>query len=189
MDPAMDPAVGPEKRRAVGPAQRSVPPEASRLFGGECRTATVRAMSSESTEVWAGWYRDRTGAEAVTIAASGHQLRTRIRGVEYEGATFAALEPVGADGMLSSCVLEWDMPLPVRTDGGIHSATLSCLLTLGEPREGGLPDRADLNLTLHYGGTAYESGVAGGDFADALSRILKQLPPGAEFGLRSAVGA
>ncbi|MET7620849.1 DUF6304 family protein [Streptomyces sp. NPDC005408] len=146
-------------------------------------------MSSESTEVWAGWYRDRTGAEAVTIAAIGRQLRTRIRGVEYEGATFAALEPVGADGVLSSCVLEWDMPMPVHSDGTVQQATLSCLLTLGEPQQDGLLDRADLNLTLHYGGTAYESGVAGGDFGDALSRIEKQLPPGAEFGTRTPVGA
>ncbi|HET6353261.1 DUF6304 family protein [Streptomyces sp.] len=147
-------------------------------------------MSSESTEVWAGWYRDRTGAEAVTIAASGRQLRTRIKGVEYEGETFAALEPVGADGVLSSCVLEWDMPLPVQSDGRVEQATLSCLLTLGEPpQDGGPLDRADLNLTLHYGGAAYESGVAGGDFGDALSRIRRQLPPGAEFVVQTPVGA
>jgi hypothetical protein len=146
-------------------------------------------MSSESTEVWAGWYRDRAGAEAFTIAASGRQLRTRIRDVEYEGATFAALRAVGGVGVLSSCVLEWDMPLPVQADGAVQQATLSCLLTLGEPQQDGSLDRADLNLTLHYGGTAYESGVAGGDFGDALGSIQKQLPPGAEFSLRTPVGA
>ncbi|MCX4819302.1 DUF6304 family protein [Streptomyces sp. NBC_01142] len=147
-------------------------------------------MSSESTEVWAGWYRDRRGAEAFTIAASGRQLRTAIRGVEYEGAAFAALEPVGDGGVLSSCVLEWDMPLPVHAaDGVVQLATLSCLLTLGEPQPDGLLDRADLNLTLHYGGTAYESGVAGGDFGDALSRIGRQLPPGAQFGHQVTVDA
>jgi hypothetical protein len=136
----------------------------------------------ESTEVWAGWYRDRRGAEAVTIAARGQQLCTRIRGVEYEGATFATLETVGAGGALSSCVLEWDMPLPVRVDRAVQQATLSCLLTLGEPQSDGLLDRADLNLTLHYGGTAYETVVAGGDFGDALGRIRRQLPPGAALG-------
>ncbi|MEU4495023.1 DUF6304 family protein [Streptomyces sp. NPDC023998] len=146
-------------------------------------------MSSESTEVWAGWYRDRRGAEAVTIAAHGRQLRTRIRGVEYEGATFAALQPAGAHGVLSSCVLEWDIPLPVDLDGAVQRATLSCLLTLGEPQPDGSLDRADLNLTLHYGGAAYESGVAGGDFGDALARIQKQLPPGAELGALSPADA
>ncbi|MFD3442207.1 DUF6304 family protein [Streptomyces sp. NPDC058685] len=146
-------------------------------------------MSSESTEVWAGWYRDRRGAEAVSIAAHERQLRTRIRGVEYEGATFAALRAVGGEALLSSCVLEWDIPLPVHTAGAVQRATLSCLLTLGEPRPGGFLDRSDLNLTLHYGGTAYESGVASGDFEEALGRIREQLPPGAELGAHAAVRA
>ncbi|MFF8954145.1 DUF6304 family protein [Streptomyces sp. NPDC014894] len=146
-------------------------------------------MSSESTEVWAGWYRDRRGAEAVTIAAHGRQLRTRIRGVEYEGAAFAALETVGAEGVLSSCVLEWDIPLPVHSEGTVERATLSCLLTLGELRPEGSLDRADLNLTLHYGGAAYESGVAGGDFDDALDRIQKQLPHGAELATLTSADA
>lgn len=153
------------------------------------RSATVRAMSSESTEVWAGWYRDRRGAEAVSIAARGRQLCTRIRGVEYEGAAFAALEAIGAEGLLSSCVLEWDMPLPVHADGDVHRATLSCLLTLGEPRPDGSLDRADLNLVLHYGGAAFEAGVAGGDFDDALDRLQRQLPPGAELGVRAPADA
>ncbi|NUK74301.1 hypothetical protein HRW23_02345 [Streptomyces lunaelactis] len=147
-------------------------------------------MSSESTEVWAGWYRDRLGAEAVTIVARAQQLRTRIRGVEYEGATFAALEPVGVSGVLSSCVLEWDIPLHVQMDGTVQQATLSCLLTLGEAQpDGGPLDRADLNLTLHYGGAAYEYGVAGGDFGDALNGVRRQLPPGAELGMPAPVGA
>ncbi|UYQ64327.1 DUF6304 family protein [Streptomyces peucetius] len=147
-------------------------------------------MSSESTEAWAGWYRDRQGAESVTISASGGQLRTCIRGVEYEGATFAALTSVGASHVLASCVLEWDMPLPVHTDGTVQQATLSCLLTLGEPTQGDPPlDRSDLNLTLHFGGAAYEAGVGDGDFDDALARVGRQLPPGARLGQREPTGA
>ncbi|MFF3290750.1 DUF6304 family protein [Streptomyces sp. NPDC003023] len=147
-------------------------------------------MSSESTEAWAGWYRDRQGAESVTISASGGQLRTRIRGIEYEGATFAALRATGAPHVLASCVLEWDMPLPVHTDGTSQQATLSCLLTLGEPCQGAPPlDRSDLNLTLHYGGTAYEAGVGDGDFDDALGLIRRQLPPGTELGQREPADA
>ncbi|GGW74029.1 hypothetical protein GCM10010381_68420 [Streptomyces xantholiticus] len=147
-------------------------------------------MSSESTEAWAGWYRDRQGAESVTISASGGQLRTCIRGVEYEGETFAALRAAGGSPVLASCVLEWDMPLPVHADGAVQQATLSCLLTLGEPsRSGPLLDRADLNLTLHYGGTAYEAGVADGDFDNALGRISRQLPPGAGLGQREPAQA
>ncbi|MCX2183464.1 hypothetical protein KV205_23475 [Streptomyces sp. SKN60] len=132
-------------------------------------------MSSESTEVWTGWYRDRRGAEAIVITAAGSQVATRIRGIEYTGASFAVLSAAGEGGQaLTGCVLEWDLPLPVVAEGVSRQATLSCLLTLGE--------RADLSLTLHYGGAAYESGIAGGDFEEALGRVRRQLPPGTEFG-------
>ncbi|MFF6775987.1 DUF6304 family protein [Streptomyces sp. NPDC012637] len=134
-------------------------------------------MSSESTEVWTGWYRDRRGAEAIVITADGSRVVTRIRGIEYTGASFAALSAADEGGQaLTGCVLEWDLPLPVVADGVTQQATLSCLLTLGE--------RADLSLTLHYGGAAFESGIAGGDFEEALGRVRRQLPPGTEFGRR-----
>ncbi|MET8507060.1 DUF6304 family protein [Streptomyces sp. NPDC004787] len=132
-------------------------------------------MSSESTEVWTGWYRDRSGAEAIVITATGGHVATRIRGIEYTGASFAALRAADEGGQaLTGCVLEWDLPLPVVADGTAQQATLSCLLTLGE--------RADLSLTLHYGGAAFESGIAGADFEEALDRVRRQLPPGTAFG-------
>ncbi|GHG37685.1 DUF6304 family protein [Streptomyces zaomyceticus] len=134
-------------------------------------------MSSESTEVWTGWYRDRSGAEAIVITADGRHVATRIRGIEYTGESFAALSAADEGGQaLTGCVLEWDLPLPVVIDGATQPATLSCLLTLGE--------RADLSLTLHCGGAAFESCVAGGDFDGALERVRRQLPPGADFGRR-----
>lgn len=134
--------------------------------------------------MWTGWYRDRRGAEAIAlaIAPSGHGVSTRIRGVEYEGPSFAALGAAESGERLSGCVLEWDMPLPVTLDGAAEQATLSCLLTLGEAGPEGTPGRVDLNLTLHFGGTAYESGVADGDFDEALGRIRRQLPDGADLG-------
>ncbi|MCX4983399.1 DUF6304 family protein [Streptomyces sp. NBC_00250] len=134
-------------------------------------------MSSESTEVWTGWYRDRSGAEAIVITADGRRVATRIRGIEYTGESFAALSAAEEGGqVLTGCVLEWDLPLPVVLDGATQQATLSCLLTLGE--------REDLSLTLHYGGAAIESCVAGGDFDGALERVRRQLPPGADFSRR-----
>ncbi|MFF4173389.1 DUF6304 family protein [Streptomyces sp. NPDC001744] len=132
-------------------------------------------MSSESTEVWTGWYRDRSGAEAIVITADGRRVAVRVRGTEYTGESFASLGT--ADGQtLTGCVLEWDLPLPVVLDGATQQATLSCLLTLGE--------RPDLSLTLHCGGAAFEACVAGGDFEGALERVRRQLPPGADFGRR-----
>ncbi|MGW6419841.1 DUF6304 family protein [Streptomyces sp. NPDC055055] len=136
-------------------------------------------MSSESTEVWTGWYRDRSGAEAIVITADGRHVATRIRGVEYAGEGFATLSATGEGASarpLTGCVLEWDLPLPVVLDGTVQQATLACLLTLGE--------RGDLSLTLHYGGAAFEACVAGGDFEGALDRVRRQLPPGADFGRR-----
>ncbi|MGW7429805.1 DUF6304 family protein [Streptomyces sp. NPDC054861] len=132
-------------------------------------------MSSESTEVWTGWYRDRGGAEAIVITVDGRQVSTRIRGIEYTGAGFGALRAADGSGEpLTGCVLEWDLPLPVVLEGVAEQATLGCLLALGE--------RVDLSLTLHYGGAAYESGIAGGDFEEALARVRRQLPAGAAFG-------
>ncbi|MFV0127863.1 DUF6304 family protein [Streptomyces sp. HMX112] len=140
-------------------------------------------MSSESTEIWTGWYRDRRGAEAVTLTADGRGVATRVRGVRYAGAGFAALRAEQENGglPLAGCVLEWDLPLPVALDGTVQKATLSCLLTLGGALPDGSPERVDLQLTLHCGGAAYESGLAGGDFDLALERLLRQLPPGARF--------
>ncbi|WP_338672889.1 DUF6304 family protein [Streptomyces sp. SCSIO 30461] len=141
-------------------------------------------MSSESTDVWTGWYRDRRGAEAIAIAVAvnGRDVRTRIRGIAYGGSGFASLAAADSGEPLAGCVLEWDLPLPVTLAGTEHQATLSCLLTLGERGSDGRPDRADLNLTLHFGGAAYESGIAGGDFDEALARIRRRLPHGADYG-------
>lgn len=144
----------------------------------------MSSESTESTEVWTGWYRDRRGAEAIVITADGRSVTTRIRGVQYTGGSFAALRAAEESGglPLAGCVLEWDLPLPVvAADGTAQQATLSCLLALAEALSDGSPERVDLQLTLHCGGAAYESGVTGGDFDQALDRILRQLPPGTRF--------
>ncbi|WP_308407752.1 DUF6304 family protein [Streptomyces somaliensis] len=101
----------------------------------------------------------------------------------YSGGGFADLRADEESGglPLTGCVLEWDLPLPVLTEGTAQQATLSCLLALGEALSDGSPERTDLQLTLHCGGAAYESGVTGGDFDRALDRILRQLPPGTRF--------
>ncbi|WP_328536762.1 DUF6304 family protein [Streptomyces sp. NBC_00344] len=127
---------------------------------------------------WAGWYRDSHGSDALVISAVEQQLHTRIRGVDYAGASFDSLEPVDGTrsegvGPLSDCVLEWDMPLPVvAADSTAQQATLSCLLALRRPS-------TDLGVTLHYGGTSYVSGNDQGDFGAALALIQEQLPSGA----------
>ncbi|GGX05310.1 DUF6304 family protein [Streptomyces chryseus] len=141
-------------------------------------------------EPWAGWYRDREGSVAVHFTTDGQRLRTRIRGVDFEGDSFDALDPVAgppsqgagftlSDGSLCDCVLEWDIPVPVYADGRVHRATLSCLLALGKPLPNGAVDREHLSLTLHFDGAAYASERAESDFEHALTVIQRQLPSGA----------
>ncbi|AOT60988.1 DUF6304 family protein [Streptomyces rubrolavendulae] len=151
--------------------------------------STQSTESSESpapsgpAEVRTGWYRDRRGAEAVRVTSDGRGVSAVVRGVRYEGGGFAALRAAEEDGglPLAGCVLEWDQPLSVLTDGVTEPGPLSCLLTLGEALPDGTPERVELHLTLHCAGAAYESGVTDGDFDRALGRILRQLPPGARF--------
>ncbi|MFF0743867.1 DUF6304 family protein [Streptomyces sp. NPDC004111] len=141
-------------------------------------------------ESWVGWYRDRTGTQALTISTDGHHLHARIRDVEFTGASFDALLPseepppdgtgftLTGEGALCGCVLEWDIPMPVYDDGTVHRAALRCLLTLGRPDPAGGPDRTHLGLALHFDGALYESGHASGDFEGALADIQRQLPAG-----------
>lgn len=133
-------------------------------------------------ESWAGWYRDRKGCDAVVLATDGQRLRIRIRGVDFEGESFDDLGPVGgippesgmfalADGALTDCVLEWDLPLPVVVAGAPRQATLSCLLSLRRVEP-------DLHLALHLDGAVYESARAESDFAAALAAVQRILPDG-----------
>ncbi|MFF3995287.1 DUF6304 family protein [Streptomyces cyaneofuscatus] len=136
-------------------------------------------------ESWAGWYRDRGGSESVVLTTDGQQIRIRIRGVDFEGESFDDLAPVSgtppesgmfalADGALTDCVLEWDLPLPVLVDGALRQATLGCLLSLRRVDP-------DLYLTLHLDGAAYESARAESDFAAALTAIQRVLPDGIQL--------
>ncbi|RAS31280.1 DUF6304 family protein [[Kitasatospora] papulosa] len=132
-------------------------------------------------ESWAGWYRDRRGSEAVILTTDGQSLRIRVRGTDFEGASFDGLRTVeGApateglfdlpDGVLDDCVLEWDLPLPVLAAGTARQATLRCLLSLRRADP-------DLCLALHLDGAVYESNRAEGDFAAALATVQRVLPP------------
>ncbi|MER7553114.1 hypothetical protein G3I43_24610 [Streptomyces anulatus] len=133
-------------------------------------------------ESWAGWYRDTKGSDAVVLTTDGRQLRIRIRGVDFEGESFDGLGPVAgpppesgmfalADGALTDCVLEWDLPLPVLVAGTLRHATLSCLLSLRRVDP-------DLHLALHLDGAVYESARAERDFDTALATVQRILPDG-----------
>ncbi|MEW2544817.1 DUF6304 family protein [Streptomyces sp. NPDC047002] len=139
-------------------------------------------MTLESSDTWAGWFRDRDGTVPITFLVGGGRVRTEVRGTVYEGDDFAALEAADGGAPLASCVMEWDMPMSLTAEGASQQATLSCLLTLSDKGP-------ELSLTLHWAGAAYASGIAGGGFEEALGRIRRQLPGGTELAARSLVGA
>ncbi|WP_155371690.1 DUF6304 family protein [Catellatospora vulcania] len=136
---------------------------------------------------WSGWYHDRHGSEPITIDSDGRSLTLRIRGVEFAGEDFDWLEPVAAEaakipfelnaGSLCSCVIEWDVPLPVVAAGVEVDGILRFRLLLGDAvrTTGGL-DAEELTVALHVGGSAYETGRPHGSFETALEDVHRQLP-------------
>jgi len=136
---------------------------------------------------WSGWYRDRYGSERVRIDNDGRRLSIRIRGVDFAGEDFDALEPVGdvaqdasfslSGGCLCSCLIEWDVPVPVVAGGVEMDGVLRCRLVLGDPvgRGGGL-DAEELTVAFHTAGSIYTTERPYGFFEDALEDIHRQLP-------------
>jgi hypothetical protein len=145
---------------------------------------------------WPGRYTDRHGSQELVFESDGRELiRTTIRGVLFEGETMDALgalagEPPAAmfrlaDGDLCSCLLEWEVPLPVAAAGQTpRTGVLHCALRLGDPVASGALDEESLTVTLRLDGRAY-GGEDYGDFETALYDIQRRLPPG-EF-LRACI--
>ncbi|WP_261719814.1 DUF6304 family protein [Streptomyces sp. FZ201] len=132
---------------------------------------------------WPGRYTDRHGSQEIVFESDGRELiRTTIRGVRFEGDTMDGLGAVGGeppepmlvlrDGDLWSCLLEWELPLPVDVAGrGERTASLHCALNLWYPEES-----EHLTLTLRLGG--HELSATHPDFETALREIASALPDG-----------
>ncbi|MGQ4429382.1 MULTISPECIES: DUF6304 family protein [unclassified Streptomyces] len=140
---------------------------------------------------WPGRYTDRHGSEAVVFETDGREsIRTTIRGVRFEGDTMDDLGALGGDppdapfaffdGALCSCLLEWEVPLPVTVGGqGVRAAVLDCALRLGDPAGPGRGlDAETLTTTLRLDGHAYRNAAGADTFEDALNEVQRQLPAG-----------
>lgn len=137
-----------------------------------------------------GTYTDRSGVEPITIRNDGRVLRTTIRGVSFLGRDFDGLSPEeGAppeglssftlqQGELCSCVIEFDMPVPVFAGGEITEGRLHVRLDLGEPADNGGIDRETLGLSLTVAGDTFNGGGKSGWFEDELSELQAALPEG-----------
>ncbi|MGC5034682.1 DUF6304 family protein [Streptomyces sp. DT190] len=145
-----------------------------------------------------GRYTDRHGSQEIVLESDGRELiRTTIRGVPFEGETMDCLGALAGtppermfrflDGHLCSCLLEWDVPLPLDVAGqGRLTGVLHCGLRLGDPvpaPHGGLSEER-LTVTLRLGGHAYgaEDHL---DFETALYDIQHRLPAG--FRIRACI--
>jgi hypothetical protein len=135
-------------------------------------------------------YRDLHGAVPTTLRNDGRVLSMCVRGVEFAGTDFDALEPAeGTDpdrlapftlqcGCLCACTIETEMPLPVVVKGDVAEGLLLVRLELGEPTARGSIDREVLTLTLRLGHAVYHSRGTSGWFEDELLDLQRQLPEG-----------
>ncbi|MFJ8135307.1 DUF6304 family protein [Streptomyces sp. NPDC096013] len=140
---------------------------------------------------WPGRYTDRHGTEAVVFETDGREsIRTTIRGVRFEGDSMDGLGALGGDppdapftffdGALSSCLMEWEVPLSVAVEGeGVRTAVLDCALRLGAPAGPGKGlDAETLTTTLRLDGHAYTNAEGADTFENALDEVQRQLPAG-----------
>ena len=135
-------------------------------------------------------YSDRSGEELTLIRNDGKRLSVTIRGVEFRGGDFDALEPSGGTdpGMLSSftlqqnalcsCVIDAQISVPIVTPHGVTEGVLAAHLELGDPAPNGGIDRESLSLRLGLGDRVLTSRGWSGWFEDELLDLQKQMPEG-----------
>ena len=140
---------------------------------------------------WPGRYTDRWGAEEIVFESDGREsIRTTIRGVRFESDSMDDLGALGGeppeqafsffDGGLCSCLLEWEVPMPVEVEGvGVRPGVLHCALRLGDPAgpRRGL-DEETLTTTLRFDGQEYRNADGQGWLEEALHDLQRRLPPG-----------
>ncbi|WP_328751524.1 DUF6304 family protein [Streptomyces sp. NBC_00285] len=140
---------------------------------------------------WPGRYTDRHGTEEIVFESDGRELiRTTIRGVVFESESMDDLGALNGeppeqafaffDGGLCSCLLEWQVPMPVEVQGsGVRPGVLHCALRLGGPAGPGRGlDAETLAVTLRLDGREYRNADGQGWFEEALVDIQRKLPPG-----------
>ncbi|MGP4007685.1 DUF6304 family protein [Streptomyces sp. 4N124] len=146
------------------------------------------------TQRWPGRYTDRRGSEQIVFETDGRELiRTTIRGVRFEGDMMDDLGALSGeppeqafsffDGALCSCLLEWEVPIPVEVRGsGVRPGVLRCALKLGSPAGPGRGlDEETLVTTLHLDGYEFRNEDGQDDFEDALHEIQRKLPRAARL--------
>lgn len=149
----------------------------------------MNAASGGWLAVYPARYQDARGVETTTIRNDGRTLWMTVRGLEFSGSDFDALEsPLGLDAAarasfslvhdcLADCTIEWEMPLAVVVGDRETEAHLDARLRLGRAAPRGGIDQEILCLVLRW-----ESGIAEsrerGWFEDAMADLQALLPGG-----------
>ena len=141
-------------------------------------------------ETYDAVFTDARGRETTRIHNDGHELRLSLRGVDFAGADFDGLSPVGvpteqaaslftlAQGDLCACRLEWTMPLALERDGNRATRALRVMLVLGDPLPtGGVADQS-LTLELETPAGMIRSSGKSGWFEDELLELAAALGEG-----------
>lgn len=135
-------------------------------------------------------YRDKNGEETATLHNDGKLLTISLRGVTFVGGEFDILEamiPFDSPalsaftlnkGVLCSCEIEFDMPIPVVAPEGAAWSSLHIHIKLGEPLPNGAIESETVKLGLTYGGEAVYSRGKQGFFEDELRELQAALPDG-----------
>lgn len=139
---------------------------------------------------WPLKYIDDNGIVETKIYSDGKNLRTRLRGVIFEGTDLDCLSPEKeteskllecftlSDESLCNCRIEGVIDFFVQSGDTCHDGSLEVILELGKPEDRGFLDKEALNLTLSYNNKVISGSGNSGWFEDELNEIQKQLPEG-----------
>lgn len=136
-------------------------------------------------------YTDLLGSESIVIQNFGKLLKTRIRGVDFEGYDFDGFEPL-ADasdfvlfgGCLCDCAMTVDLPVRLAAPAGVRPSVIRAEIKLAAPDDRGGHGYVKL-LTLAEPEFTVSTVGRASDFEYGLLWIASQLPSG--FALQACI--
>jgi hypothetical protein len=135
-------------------------------------------------------YRDKLGQEQTVIENNGKKLSIMLRGITFTGNDFDAFSPSRTadpsslslfklqSNDLCSCVIEFEMAVPLVQDDHTVPGRLSVTLELGDPKPNGGLDRERLVLALQFDQNLIQSSGNSGWFEGELLELQRHLPTG-----------
>jgi hypothetical protein len=139
-----------------------------------------------------GIYSDSRGNESIVIQNDGKTLRTRIRGVDFEGNDFDSLGALSEasdfvlqHGDLCDCTIAVDFPARLIAPEGVRTGLIHAEIILGAPDDRGGIKSELIQLTMNEPEFSASTTGKSGWFEDELLSIAAQLPKG--FALQACI--